>query len=60
MEMSTRYMKEMEWKATHPLAGYKERKGTFARCYKCGKVRRIIDLREVGNEVYLCKDGCRD
>lgn len=27
-------------------------------CYRCGKVRKIGNVMEVGNDVYRCKDGC--
>ncbi len=57
--MSNRRMKELEWKHTQHLAGYMQKKVTRATCYRCGRLRTLDQLGEVGNEVYMCIGGCK-
>lgn len=52
-------MKRREWLYAHPLADYMAKCNATEHCYRCGKVRTLNELAEVGNCVYLCKGGCR-
>ncbi|MCF0222880.1 MAG: hypothetical protein HUK20_01290 [Fibrobacter sp.] len=27
-------------------------------CHRCGERRRLKEMAEIGNEVYVCKGGC--
>lgn len=57
--MTYQQMKRREWLYAHPLADYMAKCNATAHCYRCGKVRTLNELAEVGNCVYLCKGGCR-
>lgn len=56
--LSNRKAKELEWKHTHHLAGYMQKKVTRATCCRCGRTRTLDQLGEVGNDVYMCLGGC--
>lgn len=56
-QMTEHETKRASWLFMHPRAEGRQIPQT-ATCYRCGKVRKIGNVREVGNDVYRCKDGC--
>ena len=56
-QMTEHETKRTSWLLLHPRAEGRQIP-QIATCYRCGKVRKIENMREVGNDVYRCKDGC--
>lgn len=56
-QMTEHETKRASWLFMHPRAD-----GRIipqqATCYRCGKRKPTSDLKEVGNDVYRCKEGC--
>lgn len=52
--MTHQQMKRMEYCFTHPL--FHEKKMRTAICHKCNSRRYIREMKEIGFEVFVCKE----
>ena len=53
-ELTHKQMKRMEYCCLHPLF-HPERRRT-AVCHRCGKRKHLRMMREIGLDIYVCRD----
>ena len=54
VNFTRKQMKRMEYCFTHPL--FHEKKTRTAVCNKCGKRKYLQEMREIGFEVFICRN----